>query len=92
MLLRNKTFCRVTLVFFSIIFASQSVEAQKIRSRSKVLESLITKAGVLKLVQIDDYDIETITSCRFTERALRVTKNLRLFYLVSVLEVSRNDG
>lgn len=45
------------LAFSSIMFASQSVDAQKIRSRSKVLESLSTKAGVLKLVQIDDYDI-----------------------------------
>lgn len=57
MQLRNNTICSITLLFFSIIFASQSVDAQKIRSRSKVLESLTTKAGVLKLIRIDDYDI-----------------------------------
>lgn len=57
MRLSNNIICRITFVCFSIIFASQSFDAQKIRSSSKVLESVTTKAGVLKLVQIDDYDI-----------------------------------
>ena len=55
--LRKKLVGLVTFVFLAIILGSQTGAAQQIRSRSKLLESLTTKAGVLKLIRIDDYDI-----------------------------------
>lgn len=48
---------RATLVFLSVALVFQSGAAQRTRSRSKVLESFATEAGVLKLIRIDDYDI-----------------------------------
>jgi hypothetical protein len=57
MQLRKNIVALVTFVFLAIILGSQSGVAQQIRSRSKLLESLTTKAGVLKLIRIDEYDI-----------------------------------
>ena len=57
MQLRTSTICSIALLLFLTVFASQSVNAQKNRSRIYVLESLNTKAGVLKLIGIVDFDI-----------------------------------
>ena len=55
--LKKKTTWMMGLVCLLLILVSPQVNPQRIRSRSVVLERFSTKAGILKLIRIDDYDI-----------------------------------
>ncbi|MEP6818604.1 MAG: hypothetical protein ABJA18_03655 [bacterium] len=48
---------KLGFAFILLILVSPHVNPQRIRSRSVVLERFSTKAGILKLIRIDDYDI-----------------------------------
>ena len=54
---KQKTTSIMGLASLLLLLVSPQVNSQRIRSRSIVLESFSTKAGVLKLVRIEDYDI-----------------------------------
>lgn len=54
--LKNKMW-KTTLVLLLLSLGSQGANSQKTRSRSTVLESVSTRAGVLTLVRTDDYEI-----------------------------------
>ena len=55
---KEKMTWRIGFAFILLIFLSPHINPQRrYRIRSTVLERFITKAGVLKLVRVDDYEI-----------------------------------